>query len=177
MAATVASYAQLLAADGLDRIRVCTNPDCSWLFYDQTRNRSRRWCDPRICGTLRRVRRHRTSLGTAPKRPTACACAPAGSPALRSVATGSAQTSCESGGVARAPSSPTRPPTPCATPRRPQAFASASISRHPPRPRPTVDGTNRRRNDPHRSSRPRWCCDDARSTGAAWPACCGRTRS
>jgi len=62
MAATVTSYAQLLAGDGLDRIRVCANPDCSWLFYDHTRNQSRRWCDPNMCGTLLRVRRHRTNL-------------------------------------------------------------------------------------------------------------------
>ena len=67
MAATIASYAQLLATDGLDRIRVCANPDCSWLFYDQTRNRSRRWCDPNMCGTLLRVRRHRVTVTTRPR--------------------------------------------------------------------------------------------------------------
>ena len=59
MAATVTSYAQLLVSGGIDRIKVCANPDCSFMFYDETRNRSRRWCEASACGNLVRVRRHR----------------------------------------------------------------------------------------------------------------------
>jgi len=59
MAATVTSYAQLLVSGGIDRIKVCANPDCSFIFYDETRNRSRRWCEASACGNLVRVRRHR----------------------------------------------------------------------------------------------------------------------
>ncbi len=59
MAATVTSYARLLVSGGIDRIKVCANPDCSYMFYDETRNRSRRWCEASACGNLVRVRRHR----------------------------------------------------------------------------------------------------------------------
>jgi predicted RNA-binding Zn ribbon-like protein len=53
------SYAELLVGGGLARVRVCANPDCSFVFYDESRNGSRRWCDVRACGNLMRVRRHR----------------------------------------------------------------------------------------------------------------------
>ena len=41
------------------RIKACANPDCSWLFYDESLNRSRRWCQTNICGNLIKVREHR----------------------------------------------------------------------------------------------------------------------
>jgi predicted RNA-binding Zn ribbon-like protein len=59
MAATVISYAELSRSGCLDRVKVCANPDCSYMFYDETRNRSRRFCDAALCGTLSRVRRYR----------------------------------------------------------------------------------------------------------------------
>lgn len=59
MATVTVSYAGLLVSGGLRRVRVCANPDCSFMFYDDTRNGSRRWCDVAICGNLLRVRRHR----------------------------------------------------------------------------------------------------------------------
>ena len=40
------------------RVRLCEAPDCVWLFYDGTRNRSRRWCDMRQCGNRMKARRH-----------------------------------------------------------------------------------------------------------------------
>jgi len=56
MAAVAASYARLLVSGGIRRVRVCANPDCSFMFYDDTRNASRRWCDVAICGNLVKVR-------------------------------------------------------------------------------------------------------------------------
>ena len=41
-----------------DRVRLCEAPDCQWLFYDSSRNRSRRWCDMRQCGNRMKARRH-----------------------------------------------------------------------------------------------------------------------
>ena len=58
-AAVAVSYVQLLVTGGIERVRVCANPDCSYLFYDETRNQSRRWCDVAICGNLLKVRHHR----------------------------------------------------------------------------------------------------------------------
>lgn len=59
MAITVASYGQLLASGGIHRIKVCGNRDCTFMFYDESRNRSRRWCEAVACGNLVKVRRHR----------------------------------------------------------------------------------------------------------------------
>ncbi len=46
------------------RLKAC--PDCRWVFYDNTRNGSKRWClmyaggpDGRACGTIAKVRRYR----------------------------------------------------------------------------------------------------------------------
>jgi len=40
-------------------IKKCANPDCSWMFIDESKPRSRRWCNVSICGSLVNVRRHR----------------------------------------------------------------------------------------------------------------------
>jgi predicted RNA-binding Zn ribbon-like protein len=51
------SAAQFLAEGELDRLKLCANPGCRWMFYDETKNRSRRWCGP--CGNVDKVRRYR----------------------------------------------------------------------------------------------------------------------
>ena len=52
------SAADLLASDRLDRIRLCGSDTCEWLFLDESRNRSRRWCDMATCGNREKARRH-----------------------------------------------------------------------------------------------------------------------
>ncbi|HUZ86020.1 MAG TPA: CGNR zinc finger domain-containing protein [Candidatus Baltobacterales bacterium] len=42
-------------------VKVCANPDCTWVFEDESRSGSRRWCDVSICGSLINVRRHRAA--------------------------------------------------------------------------------------------------------------------
>ena len=42
------------------RLRVCAAPDCGQVFWDETRSRTRTWCDSRTCGNRVRVRRHRS---------------------------------------------------------------------------------------------------------------------
>lgn len=54
-----ASFAQLLATGDPTRIKVCANRDCGWMVYDESRNRSRRWCESACCGNLIKVRRYR----------------------------------------------------------------------------------------------------------------------
>ena len=41
------------------RLKVCANPHCSWMFVDESRPGTRRWCEVSICGSLVNVRRHR----------------------------------------------------------------------------------------------------------------------
>ena len=61
LAEVASSAAELLAAGEPRRLRVCANPDCSWMFYDESRSGSRRWCEGTICGSLVKVRRHRAT--------------------------------------------------------------------------------------------------------------------
>jgi predicted RNA-binding Zn ribbon-like protein len=48
---------ELLRSDLLDRLRRCV--DCRWIFLDQSRNRSRRWCRMNGCGARAKMRRYR----------------------------------------------------------------------------------------------------------------------
>jgi predicted RNA-binding Zn ribbon-like protein len=32
------------------RLRVCSNPECAWAFYDRSRNQQGNWCDMAVCG-------------------------------------------------------------------------------------------------------------------------------
>ncbi|WP_136603779.1 CGNR zinc finger domain-containing protein [Paenibacillus dokdonensis] len=59
MAEISASFASTLEKGELSRIRICDNPDCLWVYYDDTRNRSKRYCDDKMCGNLMKVRRFR----------------------------------------------------------------------------------------------------------------------
>lgn len=59
MAEIAASFASALAEKEESRFRICDNPDCLWVYYDDTRNRSKRYCDDKACGNLMKVRRFR----------------------------------------------------------------------------------------------------------------------
>ncbi len=54
-----ASFAGLLATGDPRRIKVCANADCGWFIYDESHNRTRRWCESSDCGNLMKVRRYR----------------------------------------------------------------------------------------------------------------------
>jgi predicted RNA-binding Zn ribbon-like protein len=41
------------------RIKTCAAPNCGWKFMDQSKNRSRRWCDMAVCGNLAKARQYR----------------------------------------------------------------------------------------------------------------------
>ena len=55
----VESAVGLLTSSKLARVRRCGNSTCYWLFLDETKNCSRRWCEMASCGNLMKVRRHR----------------------------------------------------------------------------------------------------------------------
>jgi predicted RNA-binding Zn ribbon-like protein len=52
------SAADLLTDGPLGSVRVCEGRSCGWVFLDTSRNRTRRWCDMRICGNRAKARRH-----------------------------------------------------------------------------------------------------------------------
>jgi len=51
------STARFLVEKDTRRLKACDNAGCRWVFYDETKNRIRRWC--RQCGNVDRVRRFR----------------------------------------------------------------------------------------------------------------------
>ena len=42
-----------------ERIRICANDRCRWVFYDTSRTGRRRWCDMATCGNRAKAARHR----------------------------------------------------------------------------------------------------------------------
>jgi hypothetical protein len=63
-ARVAASLAVQLSGPEPDRIKSCPNPDCRWLFLDETRANSRKWCRDRSCGNRLRVRHARQLAST-----------------------------------------------------------------------------------------------------------------
>jgi hypothetical protein len=63
-AEVLATVLATITAGTWPRLKAC--PDCRWVFYDSTRNGSKRWClmyaggpEGRACGTIAKVRRYR----------------------------------------------------------------------------------------------------------------------
>jgi predicted RNA-binding Zn ribbon-like protein len=52
------SAAELLTSENLHRIKRCADETCGWLFLDNTKNRSRRWCDMGDCGSRAKAKRY-----------------------------------------------------------------------------------------------------------------------
>jgi predicted RNA-binding Zn ribbon-like protein len=50
------SVGELLTAGPLEWLKQCAG--CGWLFLDGSKNRTRRWCDMRVCGNRAKARRH-----------------------------------------------------------------------------------------------------------------------
>ena len=70
----LAAVVAAVGAGTWKRMKAC--PDCRWVFYDSTRNGSKRWClmyaggpDGRACGTIAKVRRYRARQASACGRP------------------------------------------------------------------------------------------------------------
>jgi predicted RNA-binding Zn ribbon-like protein len=40
------------------RIRQCAGEHCGWVFFDMTKNRSRRWCEMSVCGNRAKAKAH-----------------------------------------------------------------------------------------------------------------------
>ena len=51
---------RLVLSPRLSRVRACAASDCGWWFVDDTKNRSRRWCDMKLCGNREKVKRFRS---------------------------------------------------------------------------------------------------------------------
>lgn len=59
LARIAAALAESLAYEHHNRLKVCANPGCLWVFVDRTKGNVRRWCNDATCGNRDRVRRSR----------------------------------------------------------------------------------------------------------------------
>ena len=55
------SFAETLAQNRLERVKMCANAGCRWVFHDSTKGNMRLWCNDRTCGNRIRVRRARAA--------------------------------------------------------------------------------------------------------------------
>ena len=55
---------RLVVSPRLSRVRACAAHDCGWWFVDDTKNRSRRWCDMKLCGNREKLRRFRKKVAS-----------------------------------------------------------------------------------------------------------------
>lgn len=54
-----ADFADFIGNYEPNRLRHCSNPECSMVFYDSAKNGTRRWCSMESCGNRHKVRMHR----------------------------------------------------------------------------------------------------------------------
>jgi predicted RNA-binding Zn ribbon-like protein len=59
IATVVRAAVELLTGEEAALVGTCADETCGWLFLDTTRNRTRRWCDMKVCGNRNKVRRFR----------------------------------------------------------------------------------------------------------------------
>jgi predicted RNA-binding Zn ribbon-like protein len=52
------SAADVLVGPDAARVRECANHRCLWLFLDDSKNGSRRWCSMQMCGNRAKAQRH-----------------------------------------------------------------------------------------------------------------------
>jgi predicted RNA-binding Zn ribbon-like protein len=52
----IRSFAELIISDARNRIKQCHN--CGWVFVDNSKNKSRRWCSMEICGNQVKAQRY-----------------------------------------------------------------------------------------------------------------------
>lgn len=59
LARLVESIAREISQGHPERMRVCANEECRWVFHDTSRSGRRKWCDMATCGNRAKVARHR----------------------------------------------------------------------------------------------------------------------
>lgn len=63
------SIARELTQPDAERLRVCANEACLWVFYDSSPTGRRKWCDMTTCGNRAKVARHRARMKSAEDEP------------------------------------------------------------------------------------------------------------
>jgi predicted RNA-binding Zn ribbon-like protein len=58
-------FARFVCGHEPERLKRCSNPACSMVFYDRGKNNARRWCTMSLCGNRDKVARYRMRKGQA----------------------------------------------------------------------------------------------------------------
>jgi predicted RNA-binding Zn ribbon-like protein len=61
------SLADLVCTEDFTQVKKCERPECTLLFVDRTRRRSRRWCRMAVCGNRAKQATHRKRIQDARK--------------------------------------------------------------------------------------------------------------
>ena len=55
----LATVSMAMADGSWARMKSCAQPNCGWIFFDRSNNRSSRWCTMAICGSRAKMTAHR----------------------------------------------------------------------------------------------------------------------
>ncbi|MQB00062.1 MAG: hypothetical protein GEU78_07170 [Actinobacteria bacterium] len=59
LARMIAAVHSAMADESWSRLKACRRHDCRWVFYDQSRNRSKTWCAMGVCGNRTKAEKYR----------------------------------------------------------------------------------------------------------------------
>lgn len=59
LAQVVAGVVEASVSGTWERLKICPEDTCAWVFYDRSKNRSRRWCTMDVCGNRAKTRGYR----------------------------------------------------------------------------------------------------------------------
>jgi predicted RNA-binding Zn ribbon-like protein len=62
LAPVIWSAGDLVVAGSNRRIRRCANEECLWMFIDESKSGTRRWCQMSACGNRAKARRHYSKI-------------------------------------------------------------------------------------------------------------------
>ncbi|GAA2439320.1 CGNR zinc finger domain-containing protein [Streptomyces macrosporus] len=58
LARLAAAWAEIVFSGHVHRLKRCAEHTCGWVFWDSSKNHSRRWCSMRVCGNRTKSRRY-----------------------------------------------------------------------------------------------------------------------
>ena len=58
LAPVIWAAGDLLIEPARVKVRRCANDECVWLFLDDSKSATRRWCDMKACGNRAKAHRH-----------------------------------------------------------------------------------------------------------------------
>ncbi|MGI5353426.1 CGNR zinc finger domain-containing protein [Streptomyces sp. CA-250714] len=58
LAGLAIAWSELALTGEATRLKRCAEHGCAWVFWDVSKNRSRRWCSMRVCGNRAKARRY-----------------------------------------------------------------------------------------------------------------------